>query len=100
MFEYKFCFEKNLSPEQLESFIAVVKHPGFKAVLMLGDFVVESLRDEVLTTPISNDPQASAMSIYSKRLQADGASKLISALKVRAKSIVEKYEEGMTNDRT
>ena len=75
--------EKTLTEDEKDALASVLTHPGLRIVLRLMDDVIELQRNEVLTAPIPNDPNQAALIIYAKRLRAEGALTLKTAVQSR-----------------
>lgn len=79
--------EKNISEDEKEALASVLTHPGLRIVLRMMDDIIEIQRNEVLTAPIPNDPTQASLIIYAKRLRAEGAMILKTAIQSKLNSM-------------
>lgn len=85
---------KKLTEEEQEDLLAILHHRGIKHLLSMLDDSVELMRNDILTVPLPSDPQSAAIAVYGKRLMADGAVALKTALNSKINAIMLAYKEG------
>lgn len=72
-----------LSTEDREEMMWLLTHRSFKHVLGLIDEVVSRIEQEVISFPVTGNPQDAMLALNNKRHQAIGAMALKNALKSR-----------------
>jgi len=65
-----------LTTEQEESLEEVLGHYGFPVVLELMEEILERIKREVISVPMSSDHKAASYALFAKRMQAEGAQAL------------------------
>lgn len=84
-----------MTPEQQEALEAVCRHHGMPLFLKLIDEIVNRMGAEVLTIPLSTDPEKASLALYAKRMEVQGASALRNALQTKIQVV--KSREGEPN---
>lgn len=70
-----------LTASEREDFSDLMALPAFKYVLVLLDETVEKIERELLSVPITGKQEDAMLSLWSKRMEAQGAVSLRNALK-------------------
>lgn len=83
-----------MGEDKQEMLEAVASHYGMPALMSLVDEIVERIGREVMTVPLpQSDPEKAALALYSKRMQAEGATALRNALHNKVQALKSKVRE-------
>jgi hypothetical protein len=80
-------YEKKLNEDQGEELQFVINHRGMRHVFGIIDDIIEKMRNDVLSVPLSTNPQEAAIQVYGARLKAEGAVALKQAIKAKAEAL-------------